>query len=146
MLPATTVWPPNFLTPRRFDSESRPLRLLPPAFLCAMIEFLYLLLSASIAIDADCAALDSGAGNRGDLQLCVGLPMTMMATILLAPLELDDVDLGGAILRLHFGGHHLAIQQGCADFYIFAIGNEQHFVKFNHATGFDVELFHPHDI
>ena len=27
---------PKSLTPRRFDSESRPLRVLPPAFLCAM--------------------------------------------------------------------------------------------------------------
>src|SRR5690606_18725447 len=37
MLPATTVWPPKTLTPSRFDSESRPFLLLPPAFLCATL-------------------------------------------------------------------------------------------------------------
>src|SRR5690606_17102313 len=36
MLPATTRSPPNFFTPRRLDSESRPLRDDPPAFLCAI--------------------------------------------------------------------------------------------------------------
>jgi hypothetical protein len=29
---------PNFFTPRRLDSESRPLRDEPPAFLCAMVQ------------------------------------------------------------------------------------------------------------
>src|SRR5262245_46086587 len=36
MLPASTFSPPNFFTPRRLDSESRPLRDEPPAFLCAI--------------------------------------------------------------------------------------------------------------
>src|SRR5690606_17694623 len=36
MLPATTCSPPNFFRPRRLDSESRPLRDEPPAFLCAI--------------------------------------------------------------------------------------------------------------
>src|SRR5690606_34869870 len=40
MLPARTRSPPNFFTPRRFDSESRPLREEPPAFLCAMVLLL----------------------------------------------------------------------------------------------------------
>src|SRR5688500_9553208 len=39
MLPARALWPPNSLTPRRFDSESRPLRDEPPAFLCAMVGY-----------------------------------------------------------------------------------------------------------
>src|SRR5262249_9135042 len=33
MLPARTAWPPDFLTPRRRPSVSRPLRDEPPAFL-----------------------------------------------------------------------------------------------------------------
>src|SRR5690606_16737366 len=37
MLPARTRSPPNFFTPRRLDSESRPLRDEPPAFLCAIV-------------------------------------------------------------------------------------------------------------
>src|SRR5690606_8836769 len=40
MFPARTASPPNFFTPRRLDSESRPLRDEPPAFLCAMILLL----------------------------------------------------------------------------------------------------------
>src|SRR5438105_7101491 len=39
MLPARTASPPNFFTPRRFDSLSRPLRDEPPAFLCAMTDY-----------------------------------------------------------------------------------------------------------
>jgi hypothetical protein len=31
-----TLSPPNFFTPRRLLCDSRPLRVLPPAFLCAM--------------------------------------------------------------------------------------------------------------
>src|ERR1700741_398261 len=36
MLPARAFWPPKSFTPRRLLSLSRPLRLEPPAFLCAM--------------------------------------------------------------------------------------------------------------
>src|SRR6187431_3341727 len=42
MLPPTTSWPPNFFTPRRRPAESRPLRELPPAFLCAISNYLLL--------------------------------------------------------------------------------------------------------
>src|SRR5215208_4173511 len=43
MLPASTVSPPNFFTPRRRPALSRPLREEPPAFLCAMARLLLLL-------------------------------------------------------------------------------------------------------
>src|SRR5215216_3045421 len=39
MLPARTGCPPNFFTPRRLLSLSRPLRDEPPAFLCAMTNY-----------------------------------------------------------------------------------------------------------
>src|SRR5438105_3282436 len=39
MLPARTVSLPNFFTPRRLLSLSRPLRDEPPAFLCAMTKY-----------------------------------------------------------------------------------------------------------
>src|SRR4051794_38231453 len=39
MLPARTFSPPNFFTPRRLLSLSRPLRDEPPAFLCAMSNY-----------------------------------------------------------------------------------------------------------
>jgi len=38
MFPAFTSCPPNNLTPKRLDMESRPLLVLPPAFLCATVR------------------------------------------------------------------------------------------------------------
>src|SRR5436190_10333379 len=53
MLPARTVSLPNFFTPRRLLSLSRPLRDEPPAFLCAMTNYFYfffgLFLAAALA-------------------------------------------------------------------------------------------------
>src|SRR5262245_49248703 len=43
MLPASTFWPPDFFTPSRRPAESRPLRDEPPAFLCAIVCFLFFL-------------------------------------------------------------------------------------------------------
>src|SRR5512136_199552 len=40
MDPAGTTCPANALTPRRFASESRPLRLVPAPFLCATLALL----------------------------------------------------------------------------------------------------------
>src|SRR3954469_22340261 len=45
MLPASTRSSPNFLTPRRRPSESRPLREEPPAFLWAMMNSVNLVLA-----------------------------------------------------------------------------------------------------
>src|SRR5690242_8798909 len=39
MLPARACWLPKSFTPRRLLSLSRPLRLEPPAFLCAMTNY-----------------------------------------------------------------------------------------------------------
>jgi len=36
--PADTVWPPNTLTPSIFGCESRPLRVEPPPFFCAISD------------------------------------------------------------------------------------------------------------
>src|SRR6478752_4854314 len=36
IFPVSTCSPPNFFTPKRRPAESRPLRELPPAFLCAI--------------------------------------------------------------------------------------------------------------
>jgi hypothetical protein len=40
MPPARMTSPPYTLTPSRLGCESRPLRELPPAFLCALVEVL----------------------------------------------------------------------------------------------------------
>src|SRR3982751_4726806 len=48
MLPATATCPPNNFKPRRRPALSRPLREEPPAFLCAIVEFLRLLSCSAI--------------------------------------------------------------------------------------------------
>src|SRR5688572_7873193 len=57
MLPAITCWPPNFFTPRRRPAESRPLRDEPPAFLCAISNYLLLLLSGLLRHRLLCSGL-----------------------------------------------------------------------------------------
>src|SRR5207342_1330080 len=63
MLPARTVSLPNFFTPRRFDSESRPLREEPPAFLCAIAENSYFLALGAAFLAAGLAAALAGAAS-----------------------------------------------------------------------------------
>src|SRR5688500_12077017 len=64
MLPARAAWPPNNLTPRRLLSLSRPLRELPPAFLCAIVNYFFFgvflaapLAGAAFFVDAAFAGL-----------------------------------------------------------------------------------------
>src|SRR6185437_8264571 len=68
MLPARTVSLPNFFTPRRLLSLSRPLRDEPPAFLCAMLDYFFEvflappLAGAAFFVDPDSAfALEAAA-------------------------------------------------------------------------------------
>src|SRR5690554_6542210 len=77
MLPAVTAWPPNSLTPRRLDSESRPLRVEPAAFLCAMDN-------------SSVQGMGRLRGDPGDLDF--GEPLTVALTLhaVLATTELDD--------------------------------------------------------
>ncbi len=72
MLPALMSSPPYDLTPRRFDSESRPFLELPPAFLCAMVE------------------CSPSADDAFDLEFGVVLPMALVLLIVLAPAHLEN--------------------------------------------------------
>src|SRR5262245_18213731 len=86
MLPASTRSPPNFFTPSRFDWDSRPFLVLPPAFLCAMF------LSSSGRRDAD------------HLDLGERLAVTFLPQVVLAAAEFRDADLVGLAVRLHGRG------------------------------------------
>src|SRR5262245_39689430 len=86
MLPASTFSPPNFFTPSRFDWDSRPFLVLPPAFLCAMF------LSSSGRRDAD------------HLDLGKRLAVTFLPQVVLAAAEFRDADLVGLAVRLHGRG------------------------------------------
>src|SRR5436190_5586857 len=86
MLPARTDWPPNFFTPRRLLSLSRPLRDEPPAFLCAMSNYFFgdflaaPLAGAAFFVDPDSALALAGAaffsGAFAGAGFSVGVPAT----------------------------------------------------------------------
>src|SRR4051812_42937088 len=57
--PPVTRWPANTFTPRRFASESRPLRLDPSPFLCAIRLFLLFLLRRALGRPGDLLYLDA---------------------------------------------------------------------------------------
>src|SRR5215213_4097306 len=60
MLPARAAWLPKSLTPRRLLSLSRPLRLEPPAFLCAMANYFFSVFFLAAAL-AGAASFVDGA-------------------------------------------------------------------------------------
>src|SRR6266852_1771148 len=97
MLPAATSCPPKRLTPRRFDCESRPLRELPPAFLCAI---------ACLSVQGRPLCLR----NAGDFDFGVGLTMAQEPFRVLAPAQLENHHfLAEAVsydLRFHRGAVH----------------------------------------
>src|SRR5207244_9911543 len=91
MLPARTVSLPNFFTPRRLLSLSRPLRDEPPAFLCAMSNYfafgLFLappLAGAAFFVDPDSALALAGvaffAGGLPGAGFSVGVPTIALAS------------------------------------------------------------------
>src|SRR4051794_723165 len=58
--PPVTAWPANTFTPRRLAFESRPLRLEPSPFLCAISGSLVLVGPRAAAGDLDAGHLDAG--------------------------------------------------------------------------------------
>src|ERR1700749_2623976 len=115
MFPETTASPPYIFTPRRFDSESRPLRGLPPAFLCAMTYFLN----------------GSGsAGDRGDLDFWEMLTVAGAAAIVLAAAQLEGEHLVGTAVGLHLAGDLAAGDEGGAQDRLLAVlAQHQHLVE-----------------
>src|SRR5204862_7301547 len=105
MLPGSTISPPNFLTPSRRPALSRPLRDEPPAFLCAIMNFLRrrLLRRRSFFLP--------GQTDLGDLQHGLMLAMAVLAPVVLPPLFLDHYDLVGAALLDQGGADQRAIEQ-----------------------------------
>src|SRR4051794_41051332 len=90
--PPVTTWPANSFTPRYWGFESRPLRLEPRPFLCAISSF-----SSSVS-GAD--ALHPDAGEL--------LAVALAALVAALRLVLEDADLGPTLMahdrRGHLGG------------------------------------------
>src|SRR5689334_2364103 len=87
--PPVTAWPAKTFTPRRLALESRPLRLEPRPFLCAISALLLVVLRGLRA---------RAAGDLGDLD--AGQLLTVARPALVAPLglELEDAQLGAALV------------------------------------------------
>src|ERR687891_2306085 len=118
MLPGMTCSPPNFFTPSRWPGESRPLRELPPAFLCAI----------SCLLDPSA----SGYRDLADAQHRLQLAMAALAPIVLAPLLLEHDHLLGLALLQHLGHHLGALDQGRADLQLAAVllvTDHQHLIE-----------------
>src|ERR1700683_673381 len=102
MLPASTCSPPKRFTPRRLECESRPLRVLPPAFLCAIAKT-----SRRLA-----------GTNARDLHFGEHLPVALLAQIVLAAPKLDDRHLSSLAMTKYGGTHFPALQVGNAELHV----------------------------
>src|SRR5262245_66499807 len=98
IFPARTVSPPNTFTPRLWPLLSRPLRELPPAFLCAI------------------AALPGSPFDSDNFQRCLILPVARLPAVAFASLLLENDDLLRAILTDDLAGNFRIGHERCADF------------------------------
>src|ERR687886_2212736 len=88
--PPVTVCPAKTFTPRNLGLESRPLRLEPRPFLCAMCS----------------SAPDGGDADAGQLLAVAGA-----ALVAALGLELEHAELGAALVRDDLGGHARAAER-----------------------------------
>src|SRR5689334_7316210 len=131
MLPGMTRSPPNFLTPSRLPAESRPLRELPPAFLCAMT--LYPSLAAS------------GRDDVRDADHGLELPVAVAPPVVLAPPLLEDDDLL-ALALLEHGGRHLGPRDGGRPDHRALAADHQHLAELDRAAGLALEPLDDKDL
>src|SRR5882757_9660829 len=133
MLPGTTASPPNFFTPRRLDSESRPFLVLPPAFLCAMTAVLYKKWGLK-------KMPTSARADVGDLHLGEELAMRLLPQIVRTALELHDGDLRALAVTYDSADDLATLQQRRAELDVGALANEQHLAEFDGCACFAFQL------
>src|SRR5882762_7768235 len=127
MLPAATSCPPKRLTPRRFDCESRPLRELPPAFLCAMDR-----LSAQTAVLC--------LRNTCDLDFGVGLTMAPEPFRVLAPAQLENHHFLAEAVSDDLRFHRCALHHRRSDLERLTVTDKQDVVEHELAAAVGSEL------
>src|SRR6266550_3115796 len=98
IFPARTVSPPKTFTPRRCPWLSRPLRELPPAFLCAI--------AYSPTLRFDCRNLECG----------LVLPVALLPAVAFSPFFLEDADFFGSDLADNLAAHFGICHERSADF------------------------------
>src|SRR5262245_35074038 len=126
MLPALANSPPYTFTPRRWPALSRPFRVLPCPFLCAM---------------AARSHIDAGHAHRS-----LVLAVSLAAAIVLAPLLLEYEDLLGAALLDQHGVHARAGDRRRADLHGAVQRGHQHLGELQLGAGLAVELFELEDV
>src|ERR1700683_3254656 len=129
MLPASTCSPPKRFTPRRLECESRPLRVLPPAFLCAIAKT-----SRRLA-----------GTNARDLHFGEHLPVALLAQIVLAAPKLDDRHLGALAVTKHRGAHFAALQMRNTDLHIRAFAHQEDLAKLHGRARLRIEFLDAND-
>src|SRR5580700_7403369 len=123
MLPATTISPPNFLTPSRRPRLSRPLRDEPPAFLCAILR-------SPGAAGRGIAACRRGV-DLHDPQHGLVLAVAVLAPVIVPALLLEDDDLVAAAMLDQGRADRGAIDQRRAGGYGSAVADHQYLGQFN---------------
>src|SRR5581483_8568467 len=109
ILPASTCSPAKRLTPSHCECESRPLRELPPAFLCAIAA------APCLSIGRRRLGRCRHARDRGDLELGIILPVPGGAAVIFPAAEFKDADLLAAPVTAHLRGYRRLRQQRVAD-------------------------------
>src|SRR5437868_6255729 len=113
--PAGTIWPPNTLTPSIFGCESRPLRVEPPPFFCAMRKLL--------------ERRRSGGVDRADADFGEVLPVALALLVVLALAHLEDADLVVPAVRDDAGDDGGAGDERRAGHEVGARADRQHLVE-----------------
>ena len=85
--PAETAWPPKAFTPSILGWESRPFRVEPPPFFCAMVSYFLMMTGSGV--------------DRADLQFGVRLAMAAMLLVVLTAAHLEDAHLVVPAMRQH---------------------------------------------
>src|SRR5215831_2700288 len=137
--PAVMGSPPNAFTPSRLACESRPLRELPPAFLCAIA------VACSVAYSV---AYFPGAlsDDAFDLELGESLAVPLVPPVVLAPLHFEDGELLASTVchDRRFDGR--ACEDGRSKTDRLAVADHQHLVEHDLAANLgrkllDAQLF-----
>src|ERR1700730_17799543 len=128
MLPASTSSPPNFLTPKRFECESRPLRVLPPAFLCAIER----------------NSCENLSDDGDDLHIGIRLPMGLLTLVVLAPAKFDYSNLVALAMALDRGNDLGAADVRRSDRHGSTGTHQEYLIEFDASALIRIELLDTH--
>src|SRR5450830_94213 len=143
--PADTTWPPKRFTPRRWAFESRPLREALAPFLCAMANLLsYYSRRLGSGAPAGSAA-GAGSLDAGDLQPGQVLAVALALAVTGLALELEDDDLGAALVLDDLGRHGDLGERRRVRSHLRAV-HEEHGGQLNGRTGLTCQPVHDHDV